>query len=171
MNDAPRTRARPGNGIDDPFVDCVMDGFDADVAHGCGLGGRKDAKGCVHNHSPSEEQYMPALRQMPLSSGLAAAADRPGPRPRRSPLWLPQTGSARWRRACRASVPDNKQRLCQDSSMPPSASLARKNEMMQIGARVVARRRAIGLLVQRTHILRMAGVADIDLAATRVSQP
>ena len=43
-------------------------------------------------------------------------------------------------------------------------------EVMQIGAGVIARGRAVGLFVERAHILGMAGIADIDLAAAREGQ-
>ncbi len=39
--------------------------------------------------------------------------------------------------------------------------------MMQIGARIIAARRAVGGLVERPMILRMAGVLEVDLAEAR----
>ena len=45
--------------------------------------------------------------------------------------------------------------------------LARLDQMMQIGARIVARRRPGALLVERARIVGMAGVAQVDLAEPR----
>ena len=42
------------------------------------------------------------------------------------------------------------------------------DEMMQIGARIIARRRARALLVERARVLGMARIAQIDFSPWRV---
>ena len=53
--------------------------------------------------------------------------------------------------------------MISDSSIAPSVS-PDLHQMMQIGARIVARRRPCAFLVERPRIVGVAGVAQIDLA-------